>query len=124
MKKMLQIIIQMISLFLIYEICAYVVDFFDFPLPATIVSMLVLFGLLVSKMIKESYINQAADLLLKYMPIMFVPAGVDILNYVDIIKNEAIKLVFILVFTTILVFFATAYTVRFVKSLQERRQAS
>ena len=54
------------------------------------------------------------------MAFFFVPAGVEIISYYDIIKDRVWQLILICLITLVLTFVATAYTVRFVSWLQAK----
>ena len=52
-------------------------SFFHLPLPGNRVGMFLLLFLLFSGLVKEAQIQKGADLLLKYMSLFFIPAGVQ-----------------------------------------------
>lgn len=82
-----------------------------FNFPVSIISMIILFILLCTKIIKEPQIAQIGDFLLKNMAFLFIPAGVGIMEYFELLKSQAFILLLICLITTILTFFASAYTV-------------
>ena len=94
--------------------------FLPVPFPGSVLSMIILFILLFSGVVKVDHIRQKADFLLKNMAFFFIPAGVGILLSFDLIKNSILPLLIIVVVTTILTFGATALTVQGVIALQDR----
>ena len=94
--------------------------FLPVPFPGSVLSMIILFLLLFSGVVKVDHIKQKADFLLKNMAFFFIPAGVGILLSFDLIKNNILPLLIIVVVTTILTFGATALTVQGVIALQDR----
>ena len=94
--------------------------FLPVPFPGSVLSMIILFVLLFSGVVKVDHIRQKADFLLKNMAFFFIPAGVGILLSFDLIKNRILPLLIIVVVTTILTFGATALTVQGVIALQDR----
>ena len=52
----------------------------------------------------------------------FVPAGVSIINYFDVLKSSIIPLIVICVVSTVITFAATAYSVTLTVRLLEKRK--
>ena len=69
------------------------------------------------------HIREKSDFLLSNMAFFFIPAGVSIINYFDVLAGNVGKLLLICLFTTILTFAVTAWTIRGVLWLMNRRQA-
>ena len=83
-----------------------------FSFPAGVIGMILTFLLLVFKILKLEQIQTLSDFLLGNMAFFFVPAGVNIINYLNILKNNVIQLIIICVVSTILTFAATAYSIK------------
>ena len=56
------------------------------------------------------------------MAFFFVPAGVSIINYFDVLKSAAVQLVVICAVATVITFAVTAWTVKLTIRLLERRK--
>ena len=91
-----------------------------FPFPASLVSMLLLFVLLLSGLLKPDHIRRKADFLLSNMVFFFLPAGVALMENYAAIRSELIAFILICAVTTVLTFGATAWTVRAVSALQKK----
>lgn len=87
-------------------------EILPFSFPVSIISMIILFILLCTKIIKEHQIAEIGDALLKNMAFLFIPAGVGIMEYFELLKGQAIILLFICLITTLLTFLASALTVQ------------
>ena len=70
----------------------------------------------------QSHIQEQADFLLENMAFFFSPAGVSIINYMDILKNAVVQLIIVCVVSTVITFAVTAYTVRFTMYLLRKRK--
>ena len=96
-----------------------------FSFPASVIGMLLLFICLLTGLLKIEHIQEKADFLLENMAFFFVPAGVSIINYFDVLKSTWIQLVVICVISTVVTFAVTAWsvklTVRLLSRLRERR---
>ena len=97
-----------------------------FSFPASVIGMLLLFICLLTGILKIEHIQEKADFLLENMAFFFVPAGVSIINYFDVLENTWIQLVVICVISTVVTFAVTAWsvklTVRLLGRLRERRE--
>lgn len=85
---------------------------FPIPLPASVVSMLLLLSLLLIGAIKQGFMREAADAILTNMTLFFVPAGVSIIHYVDVLVEYGAALLVICVAAMVLTFVATLLSVR------------
>lgn len=85
--------------------------------PASVIAMLLLFVCLLAGVLKIDHIREKSDFLLANMAFFFIPAGVNVINYLDILKENWLPLLLICVITTVVTFAATAYSVRLVMRL-------
>lgn len=58
------------------------------PVPGNVIGMALLLVALSLRLVKEDAVREAAELLLKYMSLFFVPAGVAVMLYFDLIAKE------------------------------------
>ncbi len=91
-----------------------------FPFPGSVIAMIILFILLAAGVIKVGHIRQKAEFMLKNMAFFFIPAGVGIMEYFDVLKSCIVPFIVICVVSTILTFAATAGTVALIMRLQHR----
>ena len=96
-----------------------------FSFPASVIGMILLFICLLTGVLKIEHIQEKADFLLANMAFFFVPAGVSIINYFDVLKSAWLQLVAVCVISTVVTFAVTAWsvklTVRLLSRLRERR---
>ena len=85
--------------------------------PASVIAMLLLLVCLLAGVLKIHHIREKSDFLLANMAFFFIPAGVNVINYLDILKENWLPLLLICVITTVVTFAATAYSVRLVMRL-------
>lgn len=119
----------LVQIGIVFGICLVgegIAQILPFPFPASVISMILLLVLLLTKVVKVHYIQQKAEFLLKNMAFFFIPAGVALIEQVDTVKDSALILLFICLVSTFLTFGATALTIKFVLYLQnhtkERRE--
>lgn len=93
-----------------------------FAFPGSVISMILLFLLLLCKVIKIEHLKEKTDFMLQNMAFFFIPAGVGLINYYDVMKGSIVPLLFICLITTVLTFAAAAFTVSAVIKLQNKRK--
>lgn len=88
--------------------------------PGSVISMILLFLLLLTGLLRPDHIRQKSDFLLQNMAFFFIPAGVGIMEYTDVLLPVVLPLLFICLITTVLTFAASALTAKLVIHLQEK----
>ena len=79
-------------------------------IPSSIIGMLLLAALLQMKVLKEEWVKGMSDFLISNMGFFFVPPGVALMLYLDIIKAEFVPIAVATVVSTILVLIVTGWT--------------
>ena len=110
---------------IIFSVCwlsQVIAEFLPFDFPASVIGMIFLFICLVTGLLKIEHIQEKSDFLLGNMAFFFVPAGVSIMNYFDILKSSAVQLLIICIVSTVITFAVTAYSVKLTMKLMDRRK--
>ncbi|HEY5583743.1 MAG TPA: CidA/LrgA family protein [Ruminiclostridium sp.] len=111
MKLLRQFLIIIIICFL-GEVLSKVVHI---PLPGSIIGMILLFICLLTGVIKLEMIEEISKFLIDHLAFFFIPAGVGLLAYVGILKENLLPILVICILTTFLVMIATGWTVQIIK---------
>ena len=93
-----------------------------FPFPASISAMLLLLLALFSGALKIDHIKEKSDFLLSNMAFFFIPAGVKVVEHLELITSIWWRFLIVVVVSTVAVFLVTAGTVSLVLRLEERRR--
>ena len=120
----MKILLQIGIVFGIYWVSQCIESILPFPFPASVISLLLLLVLLILRVIKVDHIREKADFLLGNLGFFFVPASVSIMNYVDIIWENAAAFFTICVVSMVLTFAVTAGTVTLTSRLLEKRRGA
>ncbi len=91
------------------------------PFPSSVIAMMLLLALLLSKLIRRKHIENTSGFILKNMSFFFIPAGVSLLKEFDRVRDSILPFLVICAVSTLLTFAASAYTVQGVISLQQKR---
>ena len=88
--------------------------------PGSVIAIVLLFLLLLSRVLRPDHIRQKSDFLLQNMAFFFIPAGVGIMEYAEELLPFLLPLLLICLITTILTFAASALTATLVIHIQQK----
>lgn len=124
-SRVFKCLIGFIILCAIQFACNIIIKFFNIPFPAPIMGILVLFLFLQLNIIRRDWIKDICELILKYMPLLFVPLAVGIITYYGVIEKNLIPILINVIGTTTLTLLLTALfvenVIKFVR-LQKMRK--
>ena len=83
------------------------------PFPASIIGLILLFIALSTSLVKVQWVAMSGNFILKYMALLFIPIGVGLLNYFDLIISHWLVIVFSLFFTTLFIMFLVGHFYQF-----------
>lgn len=73
------------------------------PIPAGIYGIVLLFILLETKLVPLSAVKETGNFLIDIMPVMLVPAAVELMDYWGIVKPQIFKYIIATVISTVVV---------------------
>lgn len=89
------------------------------PFPASIIGLVLLFIALSTSLIKVHWIIMSGNFILKYMALLFIPIGVGLLNYFDLIASHWLVIVLSLLFTTLFIMFVVGHFYQYLSKKEE-----
>ena len=92
------------------------------PIPASIYGLVLMFVLLETRVLKVEAVLDAVKFLIEIMPIMFIPAGVGLLNAWDTLKPVLIPIIVILFVSTIVVMGVSGKVTQTMIEAEERKK--
>ena len=92
------------------------------PIPASIYGLALMFVLLETKVLKVEAVQDAGKFLIEIMPMMFIPAGVGLLNAWDTLKPVLIPIIVILFVSTIVVMGVSGKVTQTMIEAEERKK--
>lgn len=111
LTKFFKIIIGFLIIISIQAVSHCIIQLLKLPLSEAILGLMIFTGLLKLEIINKNYVEDCVNLILNYMPLLFIPLFVGIISYYNIIENELLKLALIIILSTIFVLILTALTV-------------
>lgn len=119
MKKTLHITFELAIIFAVCLLGEFIAEILPFSFSASVLSMIILLLLLVVKLLKYENIKSSADFLTSNMAVLFIPYGIKVLEYIDVIRENLLLFMLIVLLTTPLVYGVTALTAGLIIKLQK-----
>lgn len=91
-------------------------------IPGSILGMILLVIGIVTKIVKKEWIEDVAVFLTSNMAFFFIPAAVGIIEYADVLKDSAWRILAFILTSTILSFFVIYFSIKSILWLQGRRR--
>ncbi len=97
---------------------------YDVPgnIPSSVYGLVIMFFALYFKVIKVYQIKETAIFFIEIMPIIFIPAGVGLINTQNEILKNFFPIVTIVVISTVVVILASAFVTQSVYYFRKKRQ--
>jgi holin-like protein len=87
--------------------------------PGSIIGLILLFFALSTSLVKVKWITRSGNFILKYMALLFIPIGVGLLNYFDLIISHWLVIVLSLSFTTLFIMFLVGHFYQYLNRKEE-----
>ncbi len=93
---LLRIGLQLVVLGALFAGCQWVVARGGLPVPPGLLALLVLIGLLLSRAVPERVVDRGGDLLLRYLPVIFLPPGIGVIRELHLVRGHGLGLAMVL----------------------------
>ncbi|MGM3181552.1 CidA/LrgA family protein [Dickeya oryzae] len=114
MRNTITLCWQYLRAFALIYLCLFIGNAISALLPITIpgsiLGMLVLFALLASQILPSRWVKPGCQLLIRYMALLFVPIGVGVMNYYDVVRDQFGPIVVSCLVSTFVVMTVVGYT--------------
>lgn len=118
----MKILMQMAIIFFICLLGELISALLPIPFPASVIGMILVFLLLLSGPLKVYHISKQTDFLLSNMVLFFIPPAVGIIENIHYLDGKLLIFLFICIFSTVVTFAITAWTVTAVMKWEELRK--
>lgn len=92
MRRILKVFWQYLRSFALIYACLYVGIFIatllPIAIPGSIIGMLIMFTLLALQILPANWVKPSSHLMIRYMALLFVPIGVGVMQYYDVLKAQ------------------------------------
>lgn len=102
----------------------YIEEFFQLPIPGSILGFFFVFSLLQLKIIRLNWLETGANYLIAEIALFFIPSTVGIVNYKNLMHLEGLQFEFVIILSTaavmVCVGFLTEYIAKYKRSVAIR----
>ena len=92
--------------------------FIPLPVPASIYGIVIMFLCLLTGITKLNQVKDAADFLIAIMPVMFIPAGVGLIDSYGIIKDSILAYAVVTLVSTVVVMAVSGIITQYVIKIE------
>ncbi len=97
-----------------------IISFLGISFPPPLLGMLILTALLCTGVIKENYIEDICTALIDKMALLFLPAGVSMILYLDVIKAELLPISLTVILSSVIILCSTALVLEMLLRKKEK----
>lgn len=105
---------QFIRAFLLIYACLYagiaIAALLPITIPGSIIGMLILFLLLALQILPAKWVKPGCHVLIRYMALLFVPVGIGVMQYVDVLRAQFGPVVVSCFISTLVVFLVVSWS--------------
>jgi holin-like protein len=88
--------LQLVVLGALFAGCQWLVARTGIPVPPGLLALLLLIALLLSRVLPERGVDRGADLLLRFLPVIFLPPGIGVIRELHLVRGHGLGLVLVL----------------------------
>ena len=113
----------MMQLAIVFALCLLgeaIASVLPFPFPASVISMILVFLVLLQGQLKFYHIRKQTDFLMDNMAFFFIPAAVSIMDNLSYMQGKLVQILLICFISTVTTFFITAWSVQLTIKLQNK----
>jgi holin-like protein len=115
-------VIQFLAILGAYLIGNGIVTWLSLPIPGSMVGAILLFIALILRVFKLEWVEKVAQWHMKHMILLVIPSIVGIIQFTGIFQTEGIQLMMILMISSLILFFVTAYIAEFYQRKERGEQ--
>ena len=114
MSKSLTVVWQYVRAFVLIYACLYagiaISSLLPITIPGSIIGMLIMFVLLALQILSAKWVNPGCYVLIRYMALLFVPIGVGVMQYYDVLRAQFGPVVVSCAISTLIVFLVVSWS--------------
>ncbi|WP_297517427.1 CidA/LrgA family protein [uncultured Clostridium sp.] len=113
---------EMLLILVIYFVGDFLSKGLHLPIPGNILGMIILLILLCTKIVKVENVDNVSTFLLDHLAFLFIPAGVGVLNAMNVLDGYIIQLLIIVITSTMVIMAVTGTIVQSVMKLMDKKK--
>ena len=90
-------VLQLVLLGALFAACQWLIARAGLPVPAGLLALLALLALLLTRAVPEAAVDKGGDLLLRILPVLFLPPGMGVIRELPLVRGHGFGLALVLV---------------------------
>ncbi|SFE95427.1 CidA/LrgA family protein [Alteribacillus iranensis] len=120
--EVIRVLLHVGILYLFYYFGMWLQQWLNLPLPGSIIGMLMLFLFFYTRVLRPDWVERGSQLLISHMPLLFLPATVGVISYLNLFAGVGLWLLVISLVSTILVMALSGWTVQLLTHRRARHE--
>ena len=100
--RVFRTVLQLLALGGLFALCRWIVIRTGLPVPAGLLALLALLGILLLRIAPETSVGDGADLLLRHLAVLFVAPGMAIVRELPLVRGHGLSLALVLLASLVL----------------------
>lgn len=113
-------VVQIACLYALSLFSNFIVGFFHLALPGSIIGIFILFFLLQTKIIRVTWIESGANMLLANLLLFFIPSAVGIIKYEELLASDGLRILLVIILGTVIVMACTGLVAQKIAHLRSK----
>lgn len=122
--QLIRIAVHIGILYVFYAIGTWIQHTFNLFIPGSVLGMILFLILLLTGVFNPRWVEEGAGVLIKHLPLLFLPITVGVINYLDLFKGYGIWIIIIVLVSTGLVMFSGGFVSQLLNRKEKRGEAS
>lgn len=116
----IRITIQIAILYLFYMLGIWIQTTFELFIPGSVIGMVLFLSVLLSGIYNPRWTEAGASFLIRHLPLLFLPITVGVMEYFELFKGRGLWIVFVVLFSTMLVMISSGAVTQWLMQRKER----
>ena len=113
LKKIFKIFIGILILFIFYLLSVFICNIINLNFPPSILGLVMFAAALISGFIKEDWIKDACDILIKNMAMFLIPFWGGLIVYEKLLEDNCLSVLLVIFITTTVIIVSTGLFVEY-----------
>lgn len=113
-------VVQIACLYALSLFSNFIAGFFHLALPGSIIGIFILFFLLQTKIVRVTWIESGANMLLANLLLFFIPSAVGIIKHEELLASDGLRILLVIILGTVIVMACTGLAAQKIAHLRSK----
>ncbi|MGX7328850.1 antiholin-like murein hydrolase modulator LrgA [Enterococcus bulliens] len=123
MKKQYSVIYQGVVIGVVMMLSKFVEAILPFAMPSSVIGLVLLFVALCTKVVRLEQVETVGNALVDNIGLFFVPAGISVINSLDLLKGHFLLTMALIFFSTLFLLVGTGWMTQILLGIRSKKAA-